>query len=327
MSQHSRSLGCVVAVALLLLSSTAAMPAAEPAKESARIDAFAKEGDAFFALSLSPAMARPAAKPRDVVILFDTSASQMGRYRDKALAALDATLAGLGPSDRVRLLAVDLNAIPLMDKFAAPGGAETRQAIAALRDRVPLGSTDMGAALSAASQSFAGGDGARGRAALYIGDGMSTANLLASDATRPLVDRLVEKRVPLNSYAVGPRVDTGLLACLANQTGGVLAVDGENLTGAQVGNWLAAAVDAPVVWPKSIDLPKSLHSVTGDRALPLRFDRDTILVGTGELPSAAVVKMSADADGRAQELTWKLAPRAIEPGLFVLEPGGRGRAA
>ena len=84
-----------------------------------------------------------------------------------------------------------------------------------------------------------------------------------------------------------------MLACLANQTGGVLAVDGKNLTGAQVGNWLAAAVDAPVVWPKSIDLPKPLQSVTGDRALPLRFDRETNLVGTGELPSAAVVKMQA----------------------------------
>ena len=93
-----------------------------------RLDAYAKDGDGYFALSLSPTMARPAAKPRDVVILFDTSASQMGQYRDKALAALDTTLAALAPTDRVRLFAVDLNAIPLTEKFVTPTGPEIRTA-------------------------------------------------------------------------------------------------------------------------------------------------------------------------------------------------------
>ena len=194
MSQHSRSLGCVVAVALLLLSSTAAMPAAEPAKESARIDAFAKEGDAFFAPSLSPAMARPAAKPRDVVILFDTSASQMGPVSRQGTRRARRDACGLG-AERSRATAGGrFECHPVDGQVRSAGSAETRQAIAALRDRVPLGSTDMAAALSAASQSFAAAtDSARGRAALYIGDGMSTANLLASDATRPLVDRLAGK--------------------------------------------------------------------------------------------------------------------------------------
>ena len=71
----------------------------------------------------------------------------------------------------------------------------------------------------------------RGVLRLYIGDGMSTANLLGSDAIHPIVDRLTSQHVPVSSYAIGPRVDTQLLACLANQTGGVMAVDGENYTG------------------------------------------------------------------------------------------------
>ena len=62
-----------------------------------------------------------------------------------------------------------------------------------------------------------------------------------------------------------------------------MAVDGENFTGAQIGNWLAAAVEAPVVWPKSVTLPDSLQAVSGKRALPLRYDRDTILVGKGQV--------------------------------------------
>ena len=191
------------------------------------------DGGSHFVLRLAPTVPRPVAKPRDVVILFDTSASQMGPYRDKALAALDATVAGLSANDRVRLFAVDLNAIPLMNKFAAPGSAETRQAIAALRERVPLGATDMAAALSAASGEFASvSDSSRGRAALYIGDGMSTANLLTSQEFGENIAQLRKERVPINSYAVGPRLDTQLLACLARQTGGALAVDDNNLTGA-----------------------------------------------------------------------------------------------
>ncbi|HEY1598647.1 MAG TPA: hypothetical protein VGG64_03545, partial [Pirellulales bacterium] len=307
------------AIALVCASALGAS-GAEPAKNPARLDTFAKDGESFFALSLSPTIPKPAAKPRDVVILFDTSASQAGAYRDKALAALESTLAALAPTDRVRLFAVDLNAIPLMEKFSAAGAPETRQALTALRGRMPLGATDMAGVLAATGDCFAAGqDATRGHAALYIGDGMSTANLLQSDAARPLFDRLVAEHVPMSSYAVGPRVDSSLLACLANQTGGVMAVDGENLTGAQVGNWLAAAVQAPVVWPQGVQLPAGLSSVSGDQAIPLRFDRDTILVGKGQLAESAEIKMNALAEGKNQQLSWQLAPAAPNSDYAFLE--------
>ncbi len=184
MSMNHRSLcvGCAwaaLAMASVVIArgagpvnSTEPSLAAGAAKSAARLDTFAKDGDTYFALSLSPTTPRPAVKPRDVVILFDTSASQTGAYREKAMAALDATLAGLGAGDQVRLYAVDLNTIPLMDRFAAPNGPELRAALTALRERVPLGATDMSAALSATSDSFATAKGGtRGNAALYIGDG------------------------------------------------------------------------------------------------------------------------------------------------------------
>ena len=45
-------------------------------------------GEAFFALSIMPKVAADPAQTNEVVILFDTSASQAGTYRDEALAAL-----------------------------------------------------------------------------------------------------------------------------------------------------------------------------------------------------------------------------------------------
>ena len=49
----------------------------------------AEDGQAYFALTM-PAVPASADGPRDVVVLFDTSASQAGFYRDTAIAALRA---------------------------------------------------------------------------------------------------------------------------------------------------------------------------------------------------------------------------------------------
>ena len=111
-----------------------------------RVDTYvAADGTAYFAVSLSPNVAR-GRKPSacDVVILFDTSASQTSVYRDKALARrCRRYLAGLRRGDRVQLMAVDLEAVPLTDGFVAPQSDEMEQAVAALKRRAPLGATDM----------------------------------------------------------------------------------------------------------------------------------------------------------------------------------------
>ena len=67
------------------------------------------------------------------------------------------------------------------------------QALSTLRQRVPLGSTDMAAALTEALACYgpaAPADG-RGRAVVYIGDGMSTARLIAHGKFGQLVDGFV----------------------------------------------------------------------------------------------------------------------------------------
>jgi len=315
-SLRAFGLGVVALVGVLSLMSNGVFAADAP-RSSSQLDTYTKDGDSSFALSLSPSVAKPAAKPRDVTILFDTSASQAGDYRDKALKSLDAALASLGAQDRVQLYAVDLNAIPLTSKPVAANSPDMQRALATLRSRTPLGSTDMVAALTAACDA-PGADASRVRAAVYIGDGMSTANLINSDALRATVERLVAAETPVISYAIGPRRDTTLLACLANQTGGMLAIDGDNVTGAQVGAWLAETAKQPVVWPKSIQMPAALHSVTGARALPLRFDRETILLGTGESAGPVEVSMSAVVEGKPQELKWNVPAAVANPDLAFL---------
>ena len=127
-------------------------------------------------MSVAPPATIAQTENRDVVILFDTSASQTSLYRDKALEALETLLAGLNRADRVQLLAVDLDTVPLTEKFVAPQSAEMDQALVALKQRAALGATDMPAALRRAAALV---DGATSdRIVLDIADGRSTARRL-----------------------------------------------------------------------------------------------------------------------------------------------------
>ncbi|HEY2412300.1 MAG TPA: VWA domain-containing protein, partial [Pirellulaceae bacterium] len=154
------------------------------------------DGQTFYALSLTPA-AEAAPSSTDVVILFDTSASQSGPYRDTSFAALQACIAKLRPEDRIQLLAVDLEARPITEKFVAAGSAELRAAVEKLHNESPLGSTDMESVLRTAATRF-GQDNKANRAVLYIGDGMSTANLIGTQAFGEVVKQLRTAHIPVS---------------------------------------------------------------------------------------------------------------------------------
>ena len=96
------------------VKSTEAPLAAGAVKGVARLDTFAKDGDTYFALSLSPTTPRPAAKParrRDPLRYIGKSDRCLSR-QGLGGARCDARRTGAG--DKVRLYAVDLNTIPLI---------------------------------------------------------------------------------------------------------------------------------------------------------------------------------------------------------------------
>ncbi len=297
-----------------------AEPPAATLRSTAQMETFAAEGQAYFALELSPQVAEPPREPHDVAILFDTSASQTGSFRDKGLAALERLLASLDASDRAALLAVDLNAIALTPALVNTDSDEMKRALGALRGRVPLGSTDMdGALASAAEQLMRDTRPGRARSVVYIGDGMSTAQLLFSERLQQLANQFVVDRISISSYSVGPRVDHQLLGVLAKHTGGMLLVDRTDQTGAQIGGRLADAARSTVVWPTSVELPAGFQQCYFRGIPPLRFDRDTVLLGKADLAlvqkgKTVQVKIEAEAADKPLSLDWR-----IEPGKPVEE--------
>lgn len=304
---------------------------ASRAAESARLMTYAADGKTSFALSLAAEASQAEVAAVDVVVLFDTSASQQGPYRESGIAALEAMLAELRPTDRVQIMAVDLEAVPLMKGFAAANSPEVAQAIAAIRDRAPLGSTNMVRGLHGAIDTF---EQARStsRAITYIGDGISMADMLDASTLRPVVDLLQATRTAVSSYAIGPETDAMTLAALANQTGGNLSTVGalavadegagvtdiraneENERAAQVvGKRLAEWSRGTVLWPTAVQLPDALGQVFPSPVPPLRADRDSVLLGetAAALADAMQVQVTAvGVDGAAVELAWNVAAEA-----------------
>jgi hypothetical protein len=309
-------------LALALLSATvfsskvarADNPPGRPGPAADLIQYDVPGGESVFALSLR-AGPLPVTDGHDLVILFDTSASQAGAHRQQGLAVLDACLAALGKSDRVRLSAVDVKVTPLSGAFASPQSAEVREAVARLHRIVPLGATDLKLALESALKSFSG---ERARSIVYIGDGMSTAKLVQVLDLRELLSKLRQARVPVSSFAVGPRTDLQLLGTVAVHTGGAVFVDAldddAKTSPEQVGRNLAGAAVAAVFYPERINVDPPVDNLLPGDVPPIRADRDAILLGKGRVNDT--LKVTVQGEGR--KLEWSVKPAARQSGNTFL---------
>ena len=123
-------------------AATAAAPDQKQAGGGARVLRYDKpDGASYYAVSLAPKIKVTASKGHDVVVLFETSASQAGPHREAALQALRGLISNLGRNDRVRLLAYDLDANPMTTAAGAPGSDVLREAVHRLNRRTPLGTS------------------------------------------------------------------------------------------------------------------------------------------------------------------------------------------
>ncbi|MCA9261003.1 MAG: VWA domain-containing protein, partial [Planctomycetales bacterium] len=332
---------CWVMAAGLVLSATQASAA-----PTSRMGAYEHEGRTSYAISVTPTQDAAAPTKVDVVVLFDTSASQQGAYRETALASLESLLSSLRPADRVQVMAVDLDAREATPGFVAGQSAEALQAVAAIREQSPLGSTNLTRALLKASESLADSQ-AEQRVCIYVGDGVSMANLLDENELAGTVDALRKNRVSVSSYAIGPRVDAELLAVMANHTGGNLRVAeplvrqdeaagvtdqraaAENFRQAkEAGQLLAEWTRGVVYWPKQVQWSQIPGQTYPASFPPLRSDRDTILIGeTAEsLPTNVDLSVAVEGPQGPAQFTWHMQPEELtDDQAFLAELVRRAR--
>ncbi len=256
--------------------------------------------------------------PHDHVVIVDTSASQGGEFRLRSLAIAAEVCRLLPAGDRVHLFASDVATEELTADFVAVGSHELQAALDRLEDRVPLGSSNVELALRTALREFHGN---RARSVLYIGDGFSTAQLIQTPAMHKLVTELRAAFVPVSSLAIGPRIDLLLLGSLAQHTGGVVVVDESNSVADRepqasdlqgVAGRLVKAVTAPVFYPTSITTNPVIPSLMPRTLPPVRFDRETVLLGKDVPAKQVQVKLTGTIRGQARELSWVIGDEVVE---------------
>ncbi len=260
----------------------------------------------YYALTLSAKAELPEVKACRVVVLVDTSASQSGKYRDKAFEALDALAEQLPAEARLQLVAVDLDAVPMTSEFVKVGSPQWKQALAKLRKRAPLGTTDLPLAVNKAAALLASQEKLPGRI-VYLGDGVSSVNLIGPEQMQQLASRLRQQRTPFLGYAVGPQTDLFVLATLAMHSGGRLFVDSPKVTAQEAGQFLALAARKPVLWNVQVKLPAQVKSVLPQPVPPLRVDRELVLVGQAELKAGQnwTVQLQAQPENGDQKLRFQ----------------------
>lgn len=251
------------------------------------------EGQNYFALRLKADRLPAAAHSgKQIAILFDTSASQVGEHRIQALDVLKSLLSELPNDSTVAVYAVDVQCTPFVNEFVTPQSRQAKLAVESLASRAPLGATNLAQALKTVMQGL---QNEKARSIIYIGDGMSSAQLISIPEMAGLTQQLAHQHVPVHSYAVGPRKDLRLLGTLGVYTGGIILTDlaeGKKDLPAKVGRELAKAIQAPVFYPEKIQLSDKKLELNTPQALPIRTDRETIYLAEGELTGRLSLELS-----------------------------------
>ena len=226
----------------------------------------------------------------DVLILFDTSASQAGPFRAQGEEVLHGILAHGRAGDRFCLAAVDVTCSPLADGFVDLTADAMQEALLGLSERTPLGATDMAGAVAKAVALFE--ESPRPRAIIYIGDGPGVVGI-EPQVLRDLTDALRSKKAAFSAVGIGPQVNWPCLAAMANATGGMLLVPGESDPLRDAGSRIGRLAIEPVWWPEAAvfsgaDGGEQQLLTLPVRMPPLRADRDAVVLIEDALDGASL---------------------------------------
>lgn len=311
-----RRWSCCSAVATAVIASSVVHAGSESQSARVLVPQAGSSDDVFAVLMRADAAALPARGPSDHIVIVDTSASQVAGYRRTTLQFVKTLLESLPATDRVLLMASDVQLVALQDGFSAPGSESSRKAFAALEKRVPMGTSKLLTALREAVKQLPTD---RRADILYLGDGQSTGEPISAGDLRPLIAELRSREVPVHGFAVGPSQNLHLFGTLAHQTGGYVGMDrvrdSEAASGEATAREVAAAMSRGVFYPEKLEAPGHLSDILPG-PLPIRGDRETILLGRGRATEADQLQLIDQETGA--RLTWSLSGSEQHPAASFL---------
>ena len=271
------------------------------------------DGTTAFAWQLKPALPASPARPKDVAVMIDTSASQAGDPLQRAAQIVQALGVQLSADDRVDVWTVNLShkehTRSLTGGFkAANDKAVTKAGDAISTEEYAAGAVDMKAGIETVLGAFEHKPG-RQQIMLYIGDGESAAGTPLTEGVRVAVGRrMAEKNVQFFSVPIGLTIAANTLHGFGMLTGGTVVRVKEDL-GTPTGRFdfvkrLTDAFDVPVLTPEKVTLAPAGVELLPAQLPPLRGDRATLVMGkVKEGADKLSVTVAGRMAGKAQTVT------------------------
>jgi tetratricopeptide (TPR) repeat protein len=241
-----------------------------------------QDGKELFALKVQPKLETPAARPRDYLLMVDTSASQAGLPITFARKFADELAQKANPADRISIWTLNTpkSTRSLTEDFQSPQSEKIKTAVKKLKDELPLGDTDLKEGLRRSVASFEP-ERSRQRVLVFVGDGMSTHNRMTETDRARVCQEMVKNEIAFFPIPLGPNLDPQNIHGIANGTGGkvVRVMPNEDLVSDTMGR-LMESVAAPILYPKTFQLPKDqVAEFFPTQIPPLRSDGSTLVLG------------------------------------------------
>ncbi len=271
-----------------------------------------KDSELLFAWQIQPTVAAAPARPRDVLVLVDTSASQAGRPLQQAKNIVTALANNLTTDDRISVWSVSTPAATrtLSKDFQPADSDATRSAAASLTEvEYGSGATDLKNALEKSLATLAPNRG-RHQIVLFLGDGESAFNPITEADRLAIGGRMDLSDIYFFAVPLGVKVNAHNLHGLAVLTGGSVVRVQEDLGVptklAEFTTRLKAAFDVPVVKPEKWKFGAEVGESYPTKLPPLRTDKPTLVMGKLAKPTATAVTLTVNGllNGKAVDLNF-----------------------
>ena len=261
-------------------------------------------GETLFALQIKPVLKPAPARPRDLVLVVDTSASQAGKFLDASRRVVDQIIQESSPADRISLWVINTPKATrnLSSGLKETGNKENLISLAkALENEYASGAVDLKNGLEKVLDDF-DGKISRQQAIVYIGDAESAFAQLMEKDRYVLANKIRDAKVQFFAIPAGTTINGLNMHALATGTGGSVVrfntdlKDPKKSVNEVVGK-LREAMLVPVLNPTKFDLGPSVAEFYPSRLPPLRADAPTLVVGKlvkGKIPA----QLEGTIDGR-----------------------------
>ena len=251
------------------------------------------KGDSLFALQVKPDLEAGDPRPRDIVVMIDTTASQAGRPFELARQITEEVMRSASPSDKIAVWTLNTPKAThsLTQGLRNADAGVLADALQELRSaEYASGASDLKNGFEKALDESFEGRLSRQQIILFLGDGESAYNNLSEKDRLELAQTMRNRRTQFFAVPLGPKIHAQNVNSLVVGTGGVVVRLPQNLEGdkaiAHTVDRFNEAARVPVLMPTELKFGTEVVEHFPSKLPPLRADTPTLIVGKLAKPSS-----------------------------------------